>query len=144
MYRWLPNDAGYPPDEPWAGGARFDDGAIKNVGAQPQAVVGRDDQLASFDLLLARSEQRRSEQSMIISGRGALFELSPKVRWSDRFKQAAAVLKAFTLTMDAAGSWSIGLDAAAAEGYADTANLSLDLTDVFVALSEGRRSAAAG
>lgn len=30
-----------------------------NAGAQPQALVGRDDQLESFDLLLARIERGR-------------------------------------------------------------------------------------
>ena len=39
-----------------------------NAGAEPQAVVGRDDQLESFDLLLARIEAGRTEQSMIITG----------------------------------------------------------------------------
>jgi len=39
-----------------------------NAGAEPQAVVGRDDQLAWFDLLLARIERGRTEQSMIITG----------------------------------------------------------------------------
>ncbi len=39
-----------------------------NAGAEPQAVVGRDDQLESFDLLLARIEAGRTEQSMIVTG----------------------------------------------------------------------------
>lgn len=39
-----------------------------NAGAEPQLVVGRDDQLSSFDLLLARIEKGRTEQSMIITG----------------------------------------------------------------------------
>ncbi len=39
-----------------------------NAGAEPLAVVGRDDQLESFDLLLARIESGRTEQSMIITG----------------------------------------------------------------------------
>ena len=39
-----------------------------NAGARPQALVGRDDQLASFDLLLARLSRGRTEQSMIITG----------------------------------------------------------------------------
>lgn len=39
-----------------------------NAGAQPQALVGRDDQLDSFDLLLARIERGRTEQSMIVTG----------------------------------------------------------------------------
>ncbi|GIL37003.1 ATPase [Phycicoccus sp. DTK01] len=152
-----------------------------NAGAEPQAVVGRDDQLSSFDLLLARIESGRTEQSMIITGlrgvgktvllgqfrskalarewvvlelevskndesefrrdlatrlRTALFELSPKARWTDRFKHAAAVLKSFTVSVDAAGNWSAGLDVEAAEGFADHANLALDLTDVLLAIGE--------
>jgi len=39
-----------------------------NAGAEPEAVVGRDDQLESFDLLLARLARGRTEQSMIITG----------------------------------------------------------------------------
>ena len=152
-----------------------------NAGAEPEVVVGRDEQLASFELLLARLERGRTEQSMIISGlrgvgktvllgqfrskalerdwvvvelevskhddtefrqdissrlRSALLELSPKVRWTGRFHHAAAVLKSFTVSVDAAGTWSAGLDIDAAEGFADHANLALDLTDVFIALGE--------
>lgn len=152
-----------------------------NAGAEPEAVVGRDDQLASFDLLLARLERGRSEQSMIITGlrgvgktvllgqfrtkalarqwtvvelevskhdegefrldlatrlRSALLDLSPKVRWTERFHHAAAVLKSFTISADAGGTWSLGLDVDAAEGFADHQNLAADLTDVFIALGE--------
>ncbi|BBH17065.1 ATPase [Nocardioides baekrokdamisoli] len=39
-----------------------------NAGAQPVAVVGRDDQLQNFDLLLHRLTAGRTEQSMIITG----------------------------------------------------------------------------
>ena len=39
-----------------------------NAGATPPLIVGRDDQLSSFDLLLARLERGRTEQSMIITG----------------------------------------------------------------------------
>lgn len=39
-----------------------------NAGARPPAIVGRDDQLDSFNLLLARLEKGRTEQSMIITG----------------------------------------------------------------------------
>ncbi len=39
-----------------------------NAGAEPQVIVGRDDQLESFDLLLGRLERGRTEQSMIITG----------------------------------------------------------------------------
>jgi AAA ATPase domain len=152
-----------------------------NAGAEPLAIVGRDDQLESFDLLLARIEARRTEQSMIITGlrgvgktvllgqfrakalalewvvvelevskhdntefrrdmatrlRSALFDLSPKAKWTDRFKHAAAVLKSFSISVDAAGTWSASLDVEAAEGFADHANLTLDLTDLFLAVGE--------
>lgn len=152
-----------------------------NAGAEPQAVVGRDDQLESFDLLLGRIAAGRTEQSMIITGlrgvgktvllgqfrtkalardwvvvelevskndesgfrrdmatrlRTTLFELSPKARWTDRFKHAAAVLKSFTMSIDAAGTLTAGLDIEAAEGFADHANLALDLTDVFLAVGQ--------
>lgn len=39
-----------------------------NAGAPPPLLVGRDDQLASFDVLLARLEKGHTEQSMIITG----------------------------------------------------------------------------
>lgn len=39
-----------------------------NAGAEPQAIVGRDDQLASFELLLKRIGRGRAEQSMIVTG----------------------------------------------------------------------------
>ena len=139
-----------------------------NAGAEPQAIVGRDDQLESFELLLGRIERGRTEQLMIITGlrgvgktvllgqfrtkalvhdwvvvevevskhdendfrrnmasrlRTALLELSPKARWTNRFKHAAGVLKSFTTSMDPTGSWSAGFDVEAAEGCADHPNL---------------------
>lgn len=39
-----------------------------NAGAQPQVMLGRDDQLASFQLLLGRLQRGRTEQSMIVTG----------------------------------------------------------------------------
>lgn len=152
-----------------------------NAGAEPQVVVGRDDQLQSFALLLARLARGRTEQSMIITGlrgvgktvllgrfrtkalmenwvvvelevskndetafrreiaaklRTALFQLSPKAKWTDRLKQAAAVLRSFTTSVDETGGLTFGLDVDAAQGFADHANLTLDLTDVFVAIGE--------
>lgn len=160
-----------------------------NAGAEPQAVVGRDDQLASFDLLLARLESGRTEQSMIITGlrgvgktvllgqfrraslshgwvvvevevskhddfefrrrmasklRAALFELSPKVRWTERFRHAAGVLKSFTLSIDPVGGVTAGLDVEAIEGLADHQDLSMDLTDVFAAIGEAARERKCG
>jgi len=39
-----------------------------NAGAVPEALVGRDDQLAAFDALLQRLERGRTAQSMIVTG----------------------------------------------------------------------------
>lgn len=39
-----------------------------NAGAKPDVIVGRDDQLQSFDILLRRLRRGRTEQSMIITG----------------------------------------------------------------------------
>lgn len=160
-----------------------------NVGAQPSAIVGRDDQLSSFELLLGRLQRGRSEQSMIITGlrgvgktvllgqfrktalehnwtvvelevskhdefafrrelgsklRTALFELSPKARWSARMNHAAGVLKSFTINIDETGSLSAGLNVDAVLGKADHQDLALDLCDVFVSLGEAALEAGSG
>jgi hypothetical protein len=39
-----------------------------NAGARPPVLVGRDDQLESFDILLARLERGSTEQSLLITG----------------------------------------------------------------------------
>lgn len=155
-----------------------------NAGAEPQAIVGRDDQLASFDLLLKRLARGKSEQSMIITGlrgvgktvllgqfraktlaagwivvelevskhddahfrreiasrlRAALFEISPKARWSAQLRRAAGALKSFTLSVDAMGNLQAGIDVDAIDGVADHGDLSMDLTDVLVELGEAAR-----
>lgn len=156
-----------------------------NAGAQPPAILGRDDQLQRFDLLLKRLSRGRTEQSMIITGlrgvgktvllgrfytaalaqewviideevgkhddadfrrnmaawmRTALFTLSPKARWNDRFKRAGAVLKSFSLSVDPEGTLTAGIDLDAQEGVADRGSLQHDLTDLFVAVGEAAQS----
>ena len=153
-----------------------------NAGAEPEVIVGRDDQIKSFDLLLHRLASGRTEQSMIITGlrgvgktvllgqfrakaldanwvvielevskheesqfrreistklRTALFELSPRARWGDKMTRAAAVLRSFGLSVDpSTGVFTAGLDVDPAEGFGDHGDLSLDLTDVLVAIGE--------
>lgn len=160
-----------------------------NAGAAPLVLVGRDDQLKSFDLLLARLQRGYTEQSMIITGlrgvgktvllgrfrekalraewvvveievskhdddqfrlmlankfRTALFELSPRSRWGDRLRKAAAVLKSFTVSVDPMGTITTGLDVEAAEGFADSNNLELDLTELLVAIGEAAQERGRG
>ena len=160
-----------------------------NAGAQPPAVLGRDVQLQTFDLLLRRMSAGRTEQSMVITGlrgvgktvllgrfrskaqelnwvvierevskhddeqfrkqmvsaiRTALFEMSPKARWGDRTKRAAAVLKSFSVSVDPTGTLTGGIDIDAAEGFADQQNLQADLTDLFVAVGEAAKDSDKG
>lgn len=160
-----------------------------NAGAQPPAVLGRDAQLETFEVLLRRMDAGRTEQSMIITGlrgvgktvllgrfrttakelnwvvierevskhdddqfrrqmvssiRSALFEISPKARWSDRMKRAAAVLKSFSVSVDPTGSLTGGIDIEAAEGFADHQVLQEDLTDLLVAVGEAAKDARRG
>jgi hypothetical protein len=71
--------------------------------------------------------------------RRALLQTSPKARWGDRARAAAAVLKSFSLTVAPDGSLSGGLDVEAAMGRADTGNLNDDLADVFQAIGEAAK-----
>lgn len=71
--------------------------------------------------------------------RRALFELSPRARWSERARQAAGVLKSFSVTFNADGSATAGVDVEATEGFADSGDLAGDLTDLFVAVGEVAR-----
>lgn len=150
-----------------------------NAGAQPPVLVGRDDQMETFEVLLDRLRRGHTEQSMLITGlrgvgktvlltafeerarqrgwttveaeitkqtafgarmaqlvRRSLFQLAPRVRWRDRARKAAAVLKSFQLTLGSEGSITAGLEVDAAEGLADSGSLGEDLTDLFVALGE--------
>lgn len=88
------------------------------------------------ELEVSKNDENHFRSALATKLRTALFELSPKARWTDRFKHAAAVLRSFTLSVDASGAVTAGLDVDAAEGFADHANLALDVTDVFVALGE--------
>jgi len=152
-----------------------------NAGAAPEMIVGRDDQLDAFRMLLRRLERGRTEQSMIITGlrgvgktvllgrfmdiasaarwevveieaskhddarfrqamfsqlKAALLRLSPRARWTERGRRAAEVLSAFAVSVDKQGTFSVSWDIPPAEGLGDHGDLSMDLTDVFVALGE--------
>lgn len=152
-----------------------------NAGAKPPLIVGRADELANFDLLLARLERGRTEQSMIITGlrgvgktvllgqfrekalgadwvvveieaskhdekafrnelfhklRTALYELSPRSKWSEKMRNAARVLSSFGLTVDPSGALTASFELEAKEGSADSKILSMDLSEVLVTLGE--------
>jgi hypothetical protein len=151
-----------------------------NAGAQPPAVLGRDVQLSTFDLLLRRISAGRTEQSgktvllgrfrakaqelgwvvlerevskhddeqfrrqMVSAIRTSLFEMSPKARWGDRMRRAAAVLKSFSVSVDPTGTLTGGIDVDAAQGFADQQDLQADFTDLLVAVGEAAKDADKG
>lgn len=72
--------------------------------------------------------------------RRALFDVSPKARWEDRAKLAAAIVKAFSLTVNPDGAITAGLDGDPAVGRADTGNLNEDLADLFEAIGQAAQA----
>lgn len=76
--------------------------------------------------------------------RRALFQVSPKAKWGDRARTAAAVLKSFSLAVQPDGSLTAGLDVDAEIGRADTGNLNDDLADVFEAIGNAAVERASG
>lgn len=68
-----------------------------NAGAEPQALVGRQGQIDTFDLLLARLQRGRTEQSMIITGlRGV-----GKTVLLGKFRDAALDMKWLVVELEA-------------------------------------------
>ena len=76
--------------------------------------------------------------------RRALLQVSPKARWGDRARAAAAVLTSFSLTVRPDGTLTTGLDVEAQAGRADTGNLNDDLADVFEAIGHAASEASRG
>ncbi len=93
---------------------------------------------------ISKSDDTAFRRGLTTSIRTALFELSPKARWGDRMRRAAAVLKSFSLSIDATGSMTAGLDVEAEAGFADHGDLSADLTDLLVAVGEAAHEAGRG
>ena len=161
-----------------------------NAGATPEIVIGRDELLEDFSVLLRRLDRGRTNQSMIVTGlrgvgktvllgefrqiaeefkwkvleleaskhndshfrqtvysqlRTALFQISPKAKWGDKAKKAAQVLQSFSLSIDPeSGAPTLSLDVSPAEGFADHGNLTLDMTDVLVAIGEAAKDHGTG
>lgn len=84
----------------------------------------------------SKHDDSHFRQTMFSQLKSALLRLSPRARWSDRARRAAEVLTAFAVSVDQQGTWSMSWDVPAAEGYADHGDLSMDLTDVLIAIGE--------
>ncbi len=67
-------------------------------------------------------------------------------RWkkSELLARAAGALKAFTLSVDPSGTWTLGLDGAASSGRADTGQVELDLPELAVDLGSAAKSRGVG
>lgn len=76
--------------------------------------------------------------------RSALFTLSPRAKWTARFQRAAAALSSFHVSVDPNGQLQAGLDLAAMEGVADHGDLTMDLTDVLIAVGEAAQDQGVG
>jgi AAA ATPase domain len=83
-------------------------------------------------------------QTMFSQLKAALLRLSPRARWTDRGRRAAEVLSAFAVSVDQQGTWSMSWDVPPAEGLADHGDLSMDLTDVLVAIGEAAKEEGKG
>jgi hypothetical protein len=77
--------------------------------------------------------------------RAALFSLSPKARWTDRFHHALAALSSFSVSVDPNNGQVLGtFNVDAVEGTADSGDLTMDLTDVLVAIGEAAKDKGRG
>lgn len=62
----------------------------------------------------------------------AVREIGVRHRGEDRVRRFLAVLKAFSLKASPDGSWQVGIDVDAARGRADSGDLEIDLTELFL------------
>ncbi len=88
---------------------------------------------------VSKHDDEQFRRQMVSAIRATLFEMSPKARWGDRMRRAAAVLKSFSVSVDPTGALTGGIDVDAAEGLADQHELQADLTDLLVAVGEAAR-----
>ena len=160
------------------------------AGRRPAALVGRDAEIRSFDVLVHRATLARTGQPMTLTGmRGVgktvlLGELASRA-WTagwivsqveahadnsarepftvtlarglhtslralqprtagQRFRQAMATFKSFSLKVDPSGGVSVGLDVEPARGRADTGYAETDLTELALDLAEAAADERAG
>jgi len=89
-----------------------------------------------LEIEASKHDNTRFRQTMASLLKAALLRLSPRAKWSDRARRAAAIVTSFALSVDQQGVWSLSWDVQPEEGFADHGDLAMDLTDVFVAIGE--------
>lgn len=92
----------------------------------------------------SKNDESVFRRTMFSQLKAALLRLSPRAKWTELGRRAAAVLSSFAISVDQIGTWSVSWDVEPAEGSADHGDLALDLTDVMVAVGEAAREAKKG
>lgn len=98
--------------------------------------IARTEHWEVLEIEARKHDDTRFRQTMASLLKAALLRLSPRAKWTDRARRAAAVVTSFAVSVDQQGTWSLAWDVEAEEGFADHGDLGLDLTDVLVALGE--------
>ena len=88
---------------------------------------------------VSKHDDEQFRRQMVSAMRTSLFEMSPKARWGDRMRSAAAVLKSFSVSVDPTGALTGGIDVDASQGFADQQEPQADLTDLLVAVGEATK-----
>jgi hypothetical protein len=90
-----------------------------------------------LELEASKHDDNHFRQTLYSKLRASLFQVSPRARWGERARNAAQVLQSFSLSVDSSsGAPTLSLEVEPAEGLADHGDLTLDLTDVLVAIGE--------
>jgi hypothetical protein len=90
-----------------------------------------------LELEASKHDDNHFRQTLYSKLRASLFQVSPRARWGERARNAARVLQSFSLSVDPrTGAPTLSLEVEPAEGLADHGDLTLDLTDVLVAIGE--------
>jgi hypothetical protein len=111
-------------------------GVGKTVLLNSFRTIAQEENWEVIEFEAVKHDEGRFRQVLASQLKAALLRLSPRARWTDRGRHAAAVLSAFAVSVGADGVWSIGWDVPPAEGLADHRDLRLGLTDVLVAVGE--------
>lgn len=119
-------------------------GVGKTVLLNRFAELAREDEWEVIEFEASKNDESVFRRTMFSQLKAALLRLSPRAKWTDVGRRAAAVLSSFAISVDQTGTWSVSWDVEPAEGSADHGDLALDLTDVMVAVGEAAREAKKG
>ncbi|MFT4259862.1 AAA family ATPase [Microbacterium sp.] len=98
--------------------------------------IARAENWEVLELEASKHDDTRFRQALASLLKAVLLRLSPRAKWTQRARRAAAVVASFALSVDQQGTWSLAWDVEPEEGFADHGDLGMDLTDVLVAIGE--------